>query len=71
MMPRRPHRGESRSGPPLHDRIDRHAGATGGAGSGLGTAMAHHRIAIELHRFAQVGTDREDPLHIGLGMHPA
>ena len=71
MMPRRPHGGESRSGPALHHRVDRHAGATGGARGGLGTAVAHDRIAVELHRLAQVGADRQDPLHIGLGMHPA
>ena len=45
--------------------------ATGGPSGGLGAAVAHDRVAVELHRLAQVRTDRQDRLHIGARMHPA
>ena len=60
VVPGRTHGGEGRPRPAFHDRIHRHAGAAGGTRRRLGAAGAHDGIAVELHRFPQVGLDRQD-----------
>ena len=53
----------------LHHGVDAGHGRTGRALHGLGAALAHHRVAIDMDVLAGTGADPQDGLDIILRMH--
>ena len=69
-MAGRTDRGEGGARLALHHGVDAGHGGTRRALHGLGAALAHHRVAVDMDVLAGAGTDAEDGLDIVLRMHP-
>ena len=69
MMARRTDGGEGRLHLAFHHCLDAGDHGAGGAAHGLGAALAHHGVAVDMDMLAGSGTDAEDRLDIFLGMY--